>query len=765
MNFKCFFYTVFSLLFVADCFSQNTDPNAGIIPAPYSLKQNPGKFYLHKRSIIKTTLKDDRAVAFLNSYLQQFRNNTNPLITDTATSIIELTANGADSLPEEAYHLSITPKRITVTGRNAGLFYGVQSLIQLLADTKTKGVSALNCMEIEDHPRFNYRGMHLDVARHFFPAAFIREYLDLLAAYKINTFHWHLTDDQGWRIEIKKYPKLTEVGSVRAQTLIGNYNRKSPKKFDNTPHGGFYTQEEIKEIVKYAADRYITIVPEIEMPGHSTAALAAYPEFSCNPKKIQKVAETWHVFNGVYNPTEETFHFLEDVLTEVMALFPGKYIHIGGDEVPKSNWRNSRYAQNLIRKLKLKNEHGLQSYFVERIEKFLNENGRSIIGWDEILEGGLAPNATVMSWRGEAGGIAAAKMSHNVIMTSQNSGLYFDKAQGKSAQEPLSIGNFAPLQQTYSYNPVPAILDEEQQKYIIGVQANLWTEYIDTTTQVEYMLLPRLLALSEIAWTPLANKNFPDFAEVRLPRHLNRLDAACINFRIPEPIGIRDSFIIASNINLILKPSVTDAKIYYTLNNYLPTEKDLLYTTPIKIYIEKNQTKILQTVEIAPSGRKSVINKVTFYNHEPFVPLTLDTVYAGLKYKILSGNFTASAQLDSATVIDTGTTMNVKFAALKKNNRAFGAIYQGYMRIDLNGNYNLGLKSEDGSQLYLDDELVIDNDGKHETVQKSSLVPILKGYHKIKIKYFDAGDSSTLRVYLNLAGKPQTELPPGILFN
>lgn len=765
MNFKCFFYTLFYLFFAADCFSQNTDPNAGLIPAPYAIKQNAGKFYLHKRSIVQTALKDDRAVTFLNSYLQQFKNNTNPLLADTATAIIELTTTGADSLPQEGYHLSITPKKITVIGRDAGLFYGVQSLIQLLADTKTTGVATLNCMEIEDYPRFNYRGMHLDVARHFFPASFIREYLDLLAAYKINTFHWHLTDDQGWRIEIKKYPKLTEIGSVRAQTLVGNYNRKLPKKYDNTPHGGFYTQEEIKEIVKYAADRYITIVPEIEMPGHSTAALAAYPEFSCNPKKTQKVAETWHVFNGVYNPTEETFHFLEDVLTEVMALFPGKYIHIGGDEVPKSNWRNSKYAQNLIRKLKLKNEHGLQSYFVERIEKFLNENGRSIIGWDEILEGGLAPNATVMSWRGEAGGIAAAKMSHNVIMTSQKSGLYFDKAQGKSGQEPLSIGNFAPLQQTYSYNPVPLSLNEEQQKYIIGVQANLWTEYIDTTTQVEYMLLPRLLALSEIAWTPLANKNYPDFAETRLPRHLNRLDEACINFRIPEPIGIRDSFIIASNINLTLKPSVSNAKIYYTLNNYLPNETDLLYTAPIKIDIEKSQTKTLQTVEISPSGRKSVINKVTFYNHEPFVPMALDTVYAGLKYKILSGNFTASAQLDSATVIDTGTTKSVKVAALKKNNRAFGAIYQGYMRIDLNGNYNLGLKSDNGSQLYLDDELVVDNDGKHETAQKSSLVPMLKGYHKIKIKYFDAGDASTLRVYLNLAGKPQTEISPNILFN
>jgi len=765
MNFKysCCFLVLFFAAF--SCFPQNPGPNFGIIPAPYSIKQNLGKFYLHKRSIVQTELKDDRAVAFLSSYLKQFHPSTNTLTPDTAASVIELTAIGSDSLPDEGYRLNITPARIKIIGRDAGLFYGVQSLIQLLADTKTEATSALNCMEIEDRPRFKYRGMHLDVARHFFPASFIREYIDLLAAYKINTFHWHLTDDQGWRIEIKKYPRLTEIGSQRAQTLIGNLRAHKQQQFDNKPCGGFYTQDEIKGIVKYAADRYVTIVPEIEMPGHSMAALAAYPELSCNPKRTYKVAETWGVFNDVYCPTEYTFSFLEDVLTEVMQLFPGKYIHIGGDEVPKSIWRKSAFCQHLIKTLKLKNEHGLQSYFVQRIEKFLNDNGRNMIGWDEILQGGLAPNATVMSWRGESGGIAAARQNHQVIMTSQNSGLYFDKAQGKSDQEPLSIGGYAPLQQTYAYNPVPAVLTTDQQSYIIGVQANLWTEYIDTTAQVEYMLLPRLLALSEIAWTPLANKNYKDFAEVRLPRHLNRLDAACINFRVPEPIGIRDTFVIAQNSVYALKPSVTDAKIYYTLNTYLPRETDMLYTAPININPESNQTKTFQTIEITASGKKSVINKVTVYNRQPFTALAMQPVNEGLKYKIYSGNFTASAQLDDATVIDTGTTKNINVSAFKKNNRVFGAIYQGNIRIDTGGNYNLGLTSDDGSQLYLDDELVVDNDGKHALFQKSSLVPIQKGFHKIKIKYFDAGSLSTLKVYLNLAGKPQTELPPDILFN
>ncbi|MGI4749735.1 MAG: family 20 glycosylhydrolase [Janthinobacterium lividum] len=759
-KYSCVF---FFLIFTANCFSQNTDPNFGLIPAPVSIKPSSGKFLLHKRSIVKSDLKDDRAVAFLTSYLQNFPDN--PVKNDTATSVIELTSIGADSSNSEAYHLSIKPKKITIIGRDAGLFYGVQSLIQLLADAKSGGNYVINCAEIEDHPRFKYRGMHLDVSRHFFPASFIKEYLDLLAAYKINTFHWHLTDDQGWRIEIKKYPRLTEVGSQRAQTLIGNSHAR-PKQFDNTPYGGFYTQDEIRDIVKYASERYITIIPEIEMPGHSQAALAAYPELSCNPKKNYKVAETWGVFDNVYCPSEYTFTFLEDVLTEVMALFPGKYIHIGGDEVPKRIWQNSVFCQHLIKKLKLKNEHGLQSYFINRIEKFLNEHDRNIIGWDEILQGGLAPNATVMSWRGESGGIAAAKMNHDVIMASQNAGLYFDKAQSKSDQEPTSIGGYAPLQKTYEYNPVSAVLDTNQQKYIIGVQANLWTEYIGTTSKAEYMLLPRLLALSEIAWTPLANKNYRDFAEVRLPRHLNRLDAAGINYRVPEPLGIRDSLLLTSSISYTLKPTVADARIFYTLDGSIPTENASFYTAPIQISLEKYQVKTLQTIEITSCGKQSIISKATIYYRPPFVAIAnLDTLHEGLKYKVLRGNFANLTQTDSALVTDSGTSKTIKIAAFKKNNSAFGVIYQGYLRVDKDGTYNLGLTSDDGSQLFLDNQLVVNNDGKHAVLTKNSLVPMQKGYHKIKIKYFDAGATATLRVYLNLAGKPQTELPPDVLFN
>src|SRR6195952_907320 len=393
----------------------------------------------------------------------------------TGVSVVNalvLTSAGLDSLPAEGYRLTVTPQKITIAGKGAGLFYGIQTLIQLIPADDAATIK-LPCVQIEDYPRFGYRGMHLDVCRHFFGVEFVKKYIDLMAAYKLNNFHWHLTDDQGWRIEIKKYPKLTQVGSQRAQTVIGNYHDRTPQQFDNTPYGGYYTQDQIREVVKYAADRYINIVPEIEMPGHSEAALTAYPELSCDPSYPYKVAETWGVFHDTYCPSDKTFSFLQDVLTEVMDFFPSKYIHIGGDEVPKEAWKNSAFCQKLIKKLHLKNEEELQSYFIQRMEKFVNSKGRSIIGWDEILEGGLSPNAPVMSWRGEAGGIAAAQQNHNVIMTPGSGGLYIDHGQGP-VNEPLSIGGNEPLTKIYSYNPIPAVLTPDQQKYIVGVQANLW---------------------------------------------------------------------------------------------------------------------------------------------------------------------------------------------------------------------------------------------------------------------------------------------------
>ncbi len=435
---------------------------------------------------------------------------------------------------KENYHLDINKARIKITaeGNGSGAFYALQTLVQLLPPQQIKSLKVaptkkfeVQCCYIEDRPRYQWRGMHLDVCRHFFPVSFIKRYIDLIAAYKMNVFHWHLTEDQGWRIEIKKYPKLTSIGAWRSGTMVGSYK---DKKYDTIRYGGFYTQDEIKDVIVYATARHITVVPEIEMPGHSLAAVAAYPWLSCSGKP-QEVAKGWGVFDDVYCTKDSTFQFLEDVLTEVIALFPGKYIHIGGDECPKTRWKTCPHCQTLIKKEKLKDEHELQSYFITRIEKFLNSKGKQIIGWDEILEGGLAPNAAVMSWRGTEGGIAAAKQKHNVVM-SPGKPCYFDHYQSKNKlTEPLAIGGFNPLDSVYNYNPSPKILNEQETQFIMGAQGNVWTEYILNEKQVEYMAVPRMIALAEVLWTLPENKNFTNFV-LRLNKNKFILDMWQVNY-------------------------------------------------------------------------------------------------------------------------------------------------------------------------------------------------------------------------------------------
>ncbi|HEV8415151.1 MAG TPA: beta-N-acetylhexosaminidase [Bryobacteraceae bacterium] len=429
------------------------------------------------------------------------------------------------SLPEEGYRMRIDPRGIVIAGRPAGLFYGAQSVLQLAA-AHSGTTFILPAAEIQDQPRFSYRGLHLDTSRHMFPVEFIKHYLDWMARYKLNTFHWHLTDDQGWRIEIRQYPRLAEIASMRKETLVGHAPQST--QYDGKPYGGFYTQEQIREVVAYARDRFITVIPEIEMPGHSLAALAAYPELACTPGPFE-TATTWGVFKDVFCPKESTFQFLENVLSEVLTLFPSPYIHIGGDEVQKDRWKESPDAQAVIRREGLKDEGELQSYFIRRMERFINSQGRRMIGWDEILEGGLAPDATVMSWRGEQGGIAAARQGHDVIM-SPDAYLYFDHYQGDRAKEPLAIGGMLPLEKVYSYNPLPAALNPEEQKHILGAQANMWTEYIQDPRQAEYMLFPRLFALAEVVWSPQSSRNYRDFLS-RVPPQLARLKRQGVNYR------------------------------------------------------------------------------------------------------------------------------------------------------------------------------------------------------------------------------------------
>lgn len=529
---KSLLLSVFTIL----CTSIVSAQLPAIIPQPVELRA--GKYPLDKFKIDSKTviLISDHTLKpsadFLANYVfKLYKLNlkiVSNLKTVKNTNSINLVLNQKLYTNADKYFVSVLKNQLNAGAASPqGIFYAVQTIIQLLPVTPDSEALLIPSVDIIDYPRFAYRGMHLDVSRHFFDVAFVKKYIDYLALHKLNTFHWHLTDDHGWRIEIKKHPKLTAISAWRDGTIIGLYPGTGN---DGLRYGGYYTQEEIKEVIKYAAVRYINIIPEIEVPAHSMAVLAAYPEFGTEPTKKYEVAQTWGIFNkfnNVFQPTEPTFKFLEEVLTEVIALFPSPYIHIGGDEASKIWWKQSAVSQKFMKDNKLKDESALQSYFIHRIEKFVNSKGKTIIGWDEILDGGLAPNAIVMSWRGEKGGIAAAKQKHKVIMTPENT-MYFNHSQFLK-DDSLTAAKYLPLKNVYDYDPVPAVLTATEAKYIWGGQANLWTEYIANPAKVEYMLFPRLDALSEVLWSPKEKRNYVDFQK-RLKTQFKRYDLMGINY-------------------------------------------------------------------------------------------------------------------------------------------------------------------------------------------------------------------------------------------
>jgi len=551
---------VFALPFFA-CFS-GVAQSLSIIPQPVAAKRLPGEFTLNNKTVIVVENEEDKKTArYLNDYLQQVYGFSLAIGAADAKNTIRIGIKKGSSAPKDGYTLDVNKSGVTIEGDSyAGTFYGVQTLIQLfepydfssILSTKN-GISVSSLLvpsvSIQDYPRFGYRGMHLDVARHFFPVSFIKKYIDYIALHKMNAFHWHLTDDQGWRIQINKYPKLTSEGGFRNGTIIGRFPGTGN---DNRRYGGFYTQAEIKEIVAYAATRHVTVVPEIEMPGHASAAIAAYPFLSCFPGqktsveknrskesiaqqaagKVKLVQETWGVFDDVFCAgNDSVFTFLEGVLDEVLLLFPSKYIHIGGDESPKTHWEKCPKCQARMVAEGLKNEHELQSWFVQKMERYLAKKGRSLIGWDEILEGGLAPNAIVMSWRGEEGGIAAANQQHNVIMTPQGP-LYFDHSQNKN-EDSITFGGYNPIEKVYAYQPIPEELPVQNAQYIFGAQANVWTEYIKYGSRVEYTIFPRMSALSEVLWSPKQKRPWKDFNR-RLQVQLKRYELWGANYSKPS---------------------------------------------------------------------------------------------------------------------------------------------------------------------------------------------------------------------------------------
>jgi hexosaminidase len=524
----------FMALSLVSCKKKPENLMDSIIPEPQKMEVVKGYFQLNNNTSIVFDTKipelEQMVYKFCDDIEGECEIRPGSDIDNPLQNRLRIKLDDEAGIPDEGYTLKIKKQKIDLTASSyAGVFYGLQSLKQLIYENMEgeKPPVYLPLLEIEDYPRFSWRGMHLDVCRHFMPVEDVKKYLDYMALYKFNKFHWHLTEDQGWRIEIKQYPLLTEIGAWRDETMVGHYSDE-PRTYDGKRHGGFYTHEDVREIIQYASDRYIEIIPEIEMPGHAKAAIAAYPWLGVTGEKVEVMKE-WGISPYIYMPSEETFGFLENVLSEVMELFPSEYIHIGGDEAIKDQWEGSKEVQQLIKDLGLDDEHELQSWFVQRIEKFLNKNGKKLIGWDEILEGGLAPNATVMSWRGNEGGIAAAKMGHDVIM-SPTSHCYFDYYQAKPIEEePLAIGGYLPLEKVYSFEPVPDTLTEKEAEYILGAQANIWTEYIPDFKQVEYMIFPRMLAMSEVTWTLPENKNAEDFNS-RVKDHKKIFEILGVNY-------------------------------------------------------------------------------------------------------------------------------------------------------------------------------------------------------------------------------------------
>lgn len=583
------------LLAFSICFNTLNAQNQ-LIPQPVALEITKGEFIIPKTLNISPDLPQPETEYFK----KRFQNQLN--FESSAKNPVHLQGKRIQTFVfTEGYSLGISPQQILITySSDDSYFRALTTIAQLFEEHRESG--KIPAMIIHDQPQFKWRGMHLDVVRHFFTVDEVKKYLDYLAMYKINTFHWHLTDDQGWRIEIKKYPKLTEIGSKRKESMIGPY---VDQEFDAQPYGGFYTQEEIKEVVAYAKTRHINIVPEIEMPGHAVAALASYPELSCTGGPFE-VETKWGVFDDIFCPKEETFGFLEDVLTEVMNLFPSEYIHIGGDEAPKTRWKECPHCQALIKKEGLKDEHELQSYFIKRIEKFVNSKGRKIIGWNEIMEGGLAPNAAVMSWTGEEGGIQAAKQGNFAVMTPGNY-LYFDHYQGDPQNEPLAFGGNNTLEKVYSYHPIPEELKEEEKKYILGVQANLWAEYILDFKHVEYMLFPRLMALSEIAWGTSNPDNYAEF-ESRVIRHFKLLDEKKINYA-KSIYNVSGNVVNAGEgIAYELKSSRNPDNVRYTINGEIPTFDSKKYVHPIPIH----QSMTIQSAYFENGELKSAISSQEF---------------------------------------------------------------------------------------------------------------------------------------------------------
>ncbi|WP_071134208.1 family 20 glycosylhydrolase [Millionella massiliensis] len=707
-----------ALVLTACSAPENRSWNEGIniIPVPAQMTQNEGSFTLNGSTVIACATPDfAQATALLASKVKTAAGYDLKVAQEApAENYISFVVD-SNIANKEGYTLTSTPQGVTIAAATpAGAYYGAQTLLQLLpaeieSSQKIKNIEwTIPAVAIQDQPRFQYRGVMFDPCRHFTGVDFIKKQLDVLAMFKMNVFHWHLTEDQLWTIEIKKYPELTEKGAIRTEG-------------DGSKHGGFYTQEQIKEVVAYAQERFITIIPEIEMPGHAKAALVSHPELSCTGGPFDQPRIIWGVEEDVFCPGKEaTFNFLEDVLTEVFALFPGEYIHIGGDECPKGRWKECPDCQKRIKEegldvksrvadangKKHSSEELLQSYTITRIEKFANEHGKKIIGWDEILEGGLAPSATVMSWRGEAGGIAAAKQQHDVIMTPNSAGFYLDHLQGAAEVEPAAIGGYSTVEKVYSYNPVPDTMPAEIGKYIIGVQGNLWAEYILSDTQREYMYYPRTLALAEVDWSPAGNKDWNDFQR-RLVNAQVRLDYHDITYHIPMPEGTLVDLVAFTGDSVAVPFNNTrNLPMVYTLDGSMPTAESARYTDTLMI--GGDQPVTINIATLLPQGKLSNVRTIRVEKQSLKPATEVAQADSGIVMRIAPGLFVTDEQVAAAQF---GQDTVIRYF---KHGRVPGAgpddnallVYEGFVDLPEDGVYGF---TTDMDELWIDGELLVKN--------------------------------------------------------
>jgi len=661
---------------------------------------------------------------------------------------------------DEAYKLSVSGNGIKIQGKTgAGVFYGLQTLYQLLP--LQNEAPSIKFTEISDSPRFAWRGMHLDVARHFFTKEEVKKYIDYLAAYKLNVFHIHLTDDQAWRIEIKKYPLLTNLGGFRVDKTKEkwDYDQEVTNRKDVKLYGGFYTQDDIKELIQYAQERFITIVPEIEMPGHGQAAMTAYPHLACSGKPYRRPSNLVFDFTDPFCAgNDSVFSFFEDVLTEVMALFPSKYIHIGGDEAKKTPWETCPKCKKRAMVEKLKNVGELQSYFIKRIEKFVSSKGRNIIGWDEILEGGLAPGASVMSWRGEEGAIEAAKENHKVVMANSTY-LYFDEIQYSIDIEGTGINELVNLEKIYGYDPLPKSIAEKNSGLLLGAEGCLWTENTQTMSKIEERLFPRLVALSEILWTKEKNKNFTEFSN-RLTLHYPYLDLMNVQYFITPPTGPRGKEIFEKDYNLKLKNLMQYGKIHYTLDQTDPTSSSPVFADSLLI----SKTSKIKARIILPSGKMSAVCEFEFEQKTAIEPTAPNFALSqGLNFSYFEGKYKSLNDFSTQKAVKTGSLSDIVFPAFVQKD-FWGIVYDGFIKIEEAGIYTFFTQSDDGSRIELNGNLLVENDSIHGIVEKYGQVILRKGYYPIKISYFEGNYGESLEVFMQKDKAAKVKIPAAILF-